>query len=182
MKHVHTFESFSEKHVNENESALNEANTVYVSDPKFTDETTLIADILKNVGPALNDLLKSNGIDYNPITAKENRNRIELDSNPLTGKDLGIMQYGFKNVWITSFGGGSLPQINKAAGDTFEFSPYVWFNLHYSYEHGAAWMNSQGSNGCSLYLPNERTSNIYYDIIGGKFLTGSEAEKRKDWK
>ena len=175
-------ECYKEKDANESVNPLNEGATLYISNPKFKDEASLKADILKNVGPALNNLLARNGVKYNPISAKEGRGRIELDSNPITGKDLGIMQYGFKSVWINSFGGGSFPQINKAAGEAFEFSPYIWFNLHYSYEHGAAWMNSQGSNGCSLYLPNERTSNIYYDVIEGRFLLESEAERRSDWK
>jgi hypothetical protein len=181
MKHLKTFEGY----VNESAdvaSPLNEGK-VYISNDKFTDEATLKADILKNVGPALNKLLKDNGISYNPITAKEGRgNRVEFDSKPLTGKDLGVMQYGFKEVYINSFGGGGFPEINKAAGEKLEFSPYIWFNLHYDYKHGAPWTNSQGSNGCSLYLPNEDTSNIYYDIVGGVFLKASEAEKRKDWQ
>lgn len=175
-------ECYKEKDANESVNPLNEGATLYVSNPKFKDEASLKADILKNVGPALDNLLARNGVKYNAITAKEGRGRIELDSKPITGKDLGIMQYGFKSVWINSFGGGSFPQINKAAGEAFEFSPYIWFNLHYSYEHGAAWMNSTGSNGCSLYLPSERTSNVYYDVIEGRFLLESEAERRSDWK
>jgi hypothetical protein len=175
-------ECYKEKDANESINPLNEGATLYVSNPKFKDEASLKADILKNVGPALDNLLARNGVKYNAITAKEGRGRIELDSKPITGKDLGIMQYGFKSVWINSFGGGSFPQINKAAGEAFEFSPYIWFNLHYSYEHGAAWMNSTGSNGCSLYLPSERTSNVYYDVIEGRFLLESEAERRSDWK
>ena len=167
---------------NESANPLNEGATLYVSNEKFKDEASLKADILKNVGPALNNLLARQGVKYNSITAKENRGRIEFDSKPITGKDLGIMMYGFKEVWIDSFGGGSLPQINKAAGENFEFSPYIWFNLHYSYTHGAPWIDSQGSNGCSLYFPGERRSDIYYDVIEGRFLTGTEAEKRKDWQ
>jgi len=174
-------ECYKEKDTNESANPLNEA-TVYISNDKFKDEATLKADILKNVGPALVKLLKDNGINYGPIGARENRGRVEFESKPITGKDLGIMQYGFKEVYINSFGGGSFPQINKAAGDTLEFSPYIWFNLHYSYSHGAAWMNSQGSNGCSFYLPGETTSNIFYDIVGGVFLKAGEAERRSDWK
>lgn len=182
MKHIKTFESYVNTDVNESENPLNEGNQVFVSDPKFKDEASLKADILKKVGPAFNDLLARQGIKYNAVTGKDSRNRIELDSKPITGKDLGIMQYGFKEVWINSFGGGSYPQINKAAGEAFEFSPYVWFNVHYSYTHGAEHINSQGSNGCSLFFPGEQSSNVYYDVIAGRFLTASEAEKRKDWQ
>jgi hypothetical protein len=181
MKHLKTFDGYVNESVNENAGALNEAE-VFVSNDKFKDEATLKADILKNVGPAFTKLLKDNGISYGPVTAKEGRgNRIEFDSKPITGKDLGIMMYGFKEVYINSFGGGSFPKINKAAGESFEFFPYIWFNLHYDYKHGAPWTNSQGSNGCALFLPNEQTSNIFYDVINGVFLKASEAEKRKDW-
>jgi hypothetical protein len=175
-------EEHNEGKLSSGSNPLNEGATLYISNPKFKDEASLKADILKKVGPALDNLLARNGVKYNAITAKESRGRIELDSTPLTGKDLGIMQYGFKSVWINSFGGGSFPQINKAAGEAFEFSPYIWFNLHYSYEHGAAWMNSQGSNGCSLYLPSEKSSNVFYDVVEGRFLLESEAARRSDWK
>lgn len=182
MKHLKTFENYVNNKLEESTNPLNEGE-IYISDDKFADVAALKADILKNVGPALNKLLKDNGISYNPITAKEGRgNRVDFDSKPLSGKDLGVMQYGFKEVWINSFGGGSFPQINKAAGEKLEFSPYIWFNLHYSYEHGAAWMNSRGSNGCSLYFPGETRSDIYYDIVGGVFLKSSEAANRKDWE
>ena len=178
MKHIHTFENF----LNEDNNAdlLNEGKQVFVSDPKFKDETTLKADILKNVGPAINDLLARQGVKYHPITAKENRGRIEFDSKPMTGNDLGFMQYGFTEVWLNTFGGGNFPQIQKATaedGSDFEFSPYIWFNLHYDYKHVGG-----GSNGCELRFSGERSSNIFYDVIAGKFLTDSEAEKRKDWQ
>jgi len=180
MEHIKDFQDFINE--SENISPLIESE-VFISDDKFADELALKADILKNVGPAFNKLLKDNGISYNPVTAKEGRgNRVEFESKPLTGKDLGIMMYGLKEVYIDSFGGGSLPKINKAAGEKLEFSPYIWFNLHYSYRHGAPWTDSTGSNGCSLYLPNERRSDIFYDIVGGVFLKSSEADKRTDWR
>lgn len=181
MEHLKDFQGF----INEStkpSNFLNESD-VFISDDKFTDETSLKADILKNIGPAFNKLLKDNGISYNPVTAKEARgNRVEFESKPLTGKDLGIMMYGLKEVYITSFGGGSFPKINKSADEKIEFSPYIWFNLHYSYQHGAPWTDATGSNGCSLYLPNEKSSNIFYDIVGGVFLTASQAGKRTDWR
>lgn len=175
MKHLPTFESFLNE--GNNIDLLNEENQIFVSDPKFKDETALKADILKNAGPAINNLLARQGVKYNPITAKENRGRIEFVSKPMTGKDLGFMQYGFTEVWLNTFGGGNFPQINKASGENFEFSPYIWFNLHYDYKHVGG-----GSNGCELRFPGERSSNIFYDVIDGKFLTSSEAEKRKDWQ
>jgi len=175
MKHIKTFENYVSTDVNE--SALNEAD-VYIANDKFTDEATLKADISAKIGPAFDKLLKDNGITYPSVTVSENRGRYEFDSKPVTGKDLGIMQYGFKEVYINSFGGGSLPKISKDA-DGFEFEPLIWFNLHYSYVHGSADTSSQGSNGCSLYLPGEKSSNIWYDIVNGVFLKGSEADKLK---
>ena len=175
MKHIRTFENFLNEDTNSD--LLNEGNQVFVSDPKFKDETALKADILKNVGPAINDLLARQGVKYHPITAKENRGRIEFDSKPMTGNELGFMQYGFSEVFLDTFGGGNFPQINKASGENLEFSPYIWFNLHYDYKHVGG-----GSNGCELRFSGERSSNIFYDVIAGKFLTDSEAEKRKDWQ
>jgi hypothetical protein len=183
MKHLKTFESFLDNDVNESMNPLNEAET-FISNEKFTDEASLKADILKNIAPAFNKLLKDNGISYNPVTVSENSGRgggrYEFDSKPLTGKDLGIMQFGIKELYIDSFGGGSVPKVNKSA-DSFEFTPYIWFNLHYSYKHGAPWTDSQGSNGCSLYLPGEKRSDIFYDIVNGVFLKTSEAEKLRIW-
>jgi len=172
MKHVKKYENYlaesSQEHLFEKE--------VMITDDRFVDEKTLQDDIMKNMGPAINKFLKDKGIDYNPITVSANRGRYQWDSKPLTGKDLGIMQYGFAEVYIDSFGGGSLPKISKATaedGSDFQFPPYIWFNLHYSYKH-----TSGGSNGCPLILPGEARSDIYYDIVKGEFVGGKEAEAR----
>jgi len=179
MKHIKTFENYVSADVNE--SALNEAE-VFVSDAKFKDEAGLRADIADNIAPAFNRLLSKNGIDFPPVTIEENRGSYKIESKPVTGKALGIMQYGFKEVYIDSFGGGSLPKIQKATaedGSDFEFTPIIWFNLHYSYNHGSADTSSQGSNGCALFLPGERSANIWYDIVNGEFLKDSERQKLK---
>jgi hypothetical protein len=173
MKHIKSFDNY----LNENADVLNEDNTLYTSNPKFKDEATLMADILKNAGPALNDLLSRQGIKYNALTAKAHGKRISFDSKPLTGKDLGVMQYGFAEVYINTFSGGGFPQINKASGENFEFAPYIWATLNYSYKHAGG-----GSNGCSLIFPGEPNDSIYYDVVDGKWLTASEASKRKDWE
>ena len=165
----------STKGADVNESALNEAE-IYIANDKFKDEAALKADIADNIAPAFNRLLSKNGIDFPPVTIKENRGSYQIESKPITGKALGIMQYGFKEVYIDSFGGGSLPKISKDAAG-FEFTPIIWFNLHYSYNHGSADTSSQGSNGCALFLPGEKTSNIWYDIVNGEFLKDSERQK-----
>jgi hypothetical protein len=180
MKRLKTFESYLNESSKKEIDPIFEEKTLYISNDKFKDEAALKADIAKNLVPAFNKLLKDNGINFPPITVAENRSRYEFDSKPLTGKDLGIMQWGFKELYINSFGGGSIPQINKDA-DGFEFTPYIWFNLHYSYTHGSADTSSQGSNGCGLYLPGEKQSNIWYDIVNGVFLKQSEAMKLKIW-
>ena len=177
MKHLKTFESFVKPEANENQNSLNEGAAIYVSDPKFKDETTLIADILKKAGPALNDLLARQGIKYNPLTATERGKRFTFDSKPMTGNDLGFMQYGFSEAYVNLFNGGAYPQINKSAEESFEFEPYIWGTLNYQYKHTGG-----GSNGCSLIFSGENNDSIYYDIIAGKWLTGSEASKRSDWK
>lgn len=175
MKHIKDFQNFIYESQDAFDNPLNEKE-VFITDDRFKDEKTLFADILKNMGPAINKLLKDKGIDYNPITVSENRGRYQFDSKPITGKDLGIMQYGFKEVYIKTFGGGAVPRVNNSEAG-LEFSPYIWFNLHYSYEHGSADTSTQGSNGCALYLPGERQANIYYDIVNGVFLTSSQPTK-----
>lgn len=169
-------ECYKEKGANESANPLNESE-VFITDDKFKDVAALKADIAKNLAPAFNKLLKDNGINFPTVTVKETSSRYEFESKPVTGKDLGIMQYGFKEVYINSFGGGALPKVGKDA-DSFTFFPYIWFNLHYSYTHGSADVPSQGSNGCSLFLPGERQSNVYYDIVEGKFLKQSEADRK----
>ncbi len=183
MKHLKTFEGYLNEGAQEEANPLFEGTTTFISNDKFKDEASLKADIMKNMGPAINKLLKDGGISYGPITVKEGAGRTaryEFESKPITGKDLGILQWGFKEVWINSFGGGSIPQINKDA-DGFEFTPYIWFNIHYSYTHGSAETSSQGSNGCSLYLPGEKRADVFYDIVNGVFLKSSEADKLRIW-
>ena len=173
-KHITSFNSFV------NEGKVTEGVQEFTTDSRFTDEKSLKSDILKNAGPALVKLLKDNNINYGPISAIESRgNRIEFESKPLTGDSLGIMQFGFLNVWINTFGGGQMPQVK--VGESFEFTPYIIFDLHYSYQHGSKTVGPQGSNGCSLYLPGERRSTIVYDIVKAEFLTNSQAERGKVW-
>lgn len=174
-------ECYKEKDTNESVNPLNEAE-LYITDSNITDEATLKADILKNIGPAFNQMLKNAGIKYNPVTASESRGRIQFESKPLTGDALGIFKYGIRECWIGLFSGGNMPQIQKDT-EKFSFKPYIWATLNYSYKHGAQGANySSGSNGCSLYLPGEDSDSIYYDIVGKKFLTNSQAMKRKDWQ
>ena len=159
--------------VNENMDPLNEGD-IYVSSNDFADENSLVADVIKNITPAFNKMLKDSGIDYKIDSTVFNRSRFEFNGKPLVGNALGIMKYGFKEVFINSFGGG---QIQYQKGDGFKFTPLIWFNLHYSYTHGSADISSQGSNGCSLYLPGENSSNIWYDIRNKVFLKNGEAAR-----
>jgi hypothetical protein len=181
---LHSFQEFLNESKSEEiiENPLNEnAEVTFVSDKRIKDEKDLFDYIEKHLAKAFNTLLSDNGIDYNPVTAKMNvaKRRVELDSKPLMGKDLGIMKYGFYEVWINSFGGGQLPQFRHNENGEFEFHPYIWFNIHYSYHHGSPDIGSQGSNGCSLYLPGERTSNAYYVVLDEKFYKDSEARRMK---
>jgi hypothetical protein len=176
MEHIKDFQNFIYESQDSFDSSLNEKE-VFITDDRFKDEKTLFADILKNMGPAINKLLKDKGINYNPITVSENRGRYQFDSKPVMGDALGIMKYGFKEVYIDTFGGGAVPRVNMTEAG-MEFPPYIWFNLHYSYEHGSADTSATGSNGCAFYLPGERQSNIYYDIVKGEFYGSKEAEKR----
>jgi hypothetical protein len=176
MKHIKTFEGY----VNESVNPLNEA-TVFVSDAKFKDEATLKADILANAGPAFGTFLKAKGVDWpTAITIEERGNRLTLTTKPVTGKDLGVMQYGFKEVYLTFFGGGTLPKIQKATaedGSDFEFEPSIWCRLNYSYNHGSESTSSQGSNGCSFFLPGTDNADVWYDIVNGVWLDRKEAQK-----
>lgn len=184
MEHFKTFNAFvgstnesdvaKNTEVNENVDPLNEGD-IYVSNENFKDETSLVADIIKNMPGAFNKMLKDAKIDYSIDSTVFNRNCFELKGKPLTGDTLGIMKYGFKEVFIDSFGGG---QIQVQKGEEFQYTPLIWFNIHYSYTHGSADTSSQGSNGCSLYLPGEKSSNVYYDIDNRVFLKYSESEKR----
>lgn len=175
MKHIKTFEGYVNNDVNESMNPLNEA-TVFVSNDKFTDESTLKAEIIKNAGPAFITFLKDKGVDWpTAITIEERGNRLTLTTKAVTGKDLGVMQYGFKEVYLTFFGGGTLPKVNKAA-DTFEFEPCIWCRLNYSYNHGSESTSSQGSNGCSFFLPGTDNSDIWYDIVNGIWLDRKEAQ------
>ena len=167
MKHLHTFESY----LNENTSLLNEGEK-FVTDDRFKDEASLKADIIKNAGPALKTFLKDQGVDWpTDFEITEQSNRLKLTSKPVTGDALGIMQYGFVEVYLTFFNGGSLPKINKSA-DGIEFQPSIWTNLNYSYKHAGG-----GSNGCNLYLPASKSADIWYDVVNAKWLDRLEAQK-----
>ena len=159
------------------ESNLNE-KIEYVSDDRFKDEASLKADILEKAGPALATFLKDKGIDWpTDFEISVQANRIKLVSKPVTGADLGIMQYGFKEVYITFFNGGYIEFRAATAKDGFEFGPYIWTNLNYSYQHGSADTSSQGSNGCTMFVPGAQTGNIWYDVVNGVWLDQDEAQK-----
>jgi len=181
MKHLKTFEGYLNEGAQVEETKLNEAD-VFVSNEKFKDEATLKADIIKNAGPALAKFLKDKGLDWpTPVTVEEKHGRfIQIASKPVTGAALGIMQYGFKEVYITFFNGGQMPKIQKATADDgsdFQFTPSIWCNLNYSYVHGSASTSSQGTNGCNLFLPGTDSNNIWYDIANGVWLDQKEAQK-----
>ena len=176
---LHSFQEFlNESAKEESINPIFEGNDEFVSDKKIKDEKDLVSDIEKNLEKEINRILKDNGIAYNPIKVSYTpaKKRFSFDSKPVMGKDLGVMQYGFYQVWINSFGGGELPQ-HRNTEDGIEFTPYVWFNLHYSYTHGSQDIGSQGSNGCSLYLPGESRSNLWYDVVNRTLLKESEAAK-----
>ncbi len=181
MKHLHTFENFINEELNapsvtnENEITQIFESDAFVTDKNIANEGQLRAEVAKNVGPAMDKLLKDKGIKYNKITGVDKGRYIALESQPLSGKDLGVMQWGFKEVTIDSFGQGAITTNTSAAG--FSFSQYVPFNLHYSYKHGAPQTQSQGSNGCQLFLPGETWSTVWYDIINKKMITHSEMAK-----
>ena len=167
---------FGSKKVTE---SVNEGLGVFVTDDRFNDLDSLKADIEKKIGPAFNNFLARQGIKYNPVTIKEDRGRYQFASKPVTGKDIGFLQYGIIEAYIESFGGGKVPRIQEVDGK-IQFDPLIFFNLHYSYVHGSQKdKHSRGSNGCALYPPGENSSNIFYNILTGAFMTDSEAEKAK---
>jgi hypothetical protein len=170
MKHVKLFEQFAER-----TERINEYGTL-VSDPSITDEATLRADILKKAGPALEELLKKKGVKWPggfKISEVKGRNgfRLELESSPITGTALGIMQFGFDKLYLNIFNGGNMPSLVKD-GDTLTFEPYIWITLHYSYT-----VKSGGSNGIPLFLPGESRPDLWYDVLNGEWLTTSAASK-----
>jgi hypothetical protein len=184
MEHFKTFNAFvgstnesdvaKNTEVNENVDPLNEGD-IYVSNENFKDETSLVADIIKNMPGAFNKMLKDAKIDYSIDSVVFNSNRFELKGKPLTGDALGIMKWGIKEVWINSFGGG---QIQVQKGEEFQYTPVIWFSLHYSYTHGSESISSQGSNGCALFLPGEQRNDVWYDIDNKEFLPYRAAEKK----
>lgn len=142
-KHIKAYEQF----VNEtsNEGTLNES--VY-------------GEYVKKVGPALTKFLKEKGLNWpTPFKATEQKGYIQIDSAPVSGKDLGIMQYGFKSVVLsTRFG----TEESTTSGEP----DLIVFGLSYQYEHP-----NGGTNGTDLVLPGTRYSNIFYSKTHDKFYT-----------
>lgn len=147
-----------------------------ISDPNINDDKDLEEYIMKNIGQAFTDLIKDKLDLVYPVKATLRRDYINFEGKSFSGDELGFMKYGFKNVWINTFSGGKMPK-GKKDGDTYVFHNYIWFTIHYSYEHGTSWTGTEGSNGCSLYFPKETSHNIFYSIIDKKFYTNSEAIK-----
>jgi hypothetical protein len=163
---------------------LNESDTFIKDLSKFANQAALIADISKNAGPALEKFLKASGINWPgkmEITVDSRSNRLKLETKPVTGKDLGILQYGFKEVYLTFFNGGNITLRSVVNPDTMkgelEFKPSIWTNLNYNYNHGSADTNSQGSNGCTFYIPGNQSGDIWYDIVNGVWLDRKGAQK-----
>ena len=160
---------------------LNEGDT-FIKDPRFINQAALNADIAKNAGPALEKFLKANGINWpGKMEITVQSNRMVLETKPVTGKDLGILQYGFKEVYLTFFNGGNITLKSVVNPDTMkgeiEFKPSIWTNLNYSYKHGAADTSSQGSNGCTFYIPGNQSGDIWYDVVNGVWLDRKSAQK-----
>jgi hypothetical protein len=143
-KHIKVYEQF----VNEtsNEGTLNES--VY-------------GEYVKKVGPALTKFLKEKGLNWpTPFKATEQKGYIQIDSAPVSGKDLGIMQYGFKSVVLTTRYGTEAGIMSDGVPDL------IVFGLSYQYEHP-----NGGTNGTDLILPGTRYNNIFYSKTHDKFYT-----------
>ena len=163
-----------EEYLNESatEQVINEANNfVYIKHPDFTSIKDITSHITAKAGKAWSEFIaKHLGVKVNAKATIGRRDYVSLESAPLPNKDYGVFQYGMKSVTIDSFAGG---QINSQEDkeNSFEFHGYIWFTIHFSYEHVDG-----GTNGCKLYVPGETSDSVWYDIVNNQFLTSNEAK------
>jgi hypothetical protein len=150
MKHVKIYEDFFNEATDESRYARVYAENLNES---------AYGEYVKKVGPALTKFLKEKGLNWPaPFKATEQKGYIQIDSAPVSGKDLGIMQYGFKSVVLsTRFG-------NEVMSDGEP--DLIVFGLSYQYEHP-----NGGTNGTDLILPGTRYNNLFYSKANDKFYT-----------
>jgi hypothetical protein len=132
---------------------------------------SVYSEYVKKVGPALTKFLKEKGLNW-PTTLKatEQRGSIQIESAPVSGKDLGIMQFGFKNVVLSTRYGTEASIMSDGEPNL------IVFGLSYQYEHP-----NGGMNGTDIILPGTRYSNVFYDKTEDKFYTWEDqknAEKK----
>jgi hypothetical protein len=151
-KHIKLYEDFLDR------QWINEAETK--GESKAVNES-VYGEYVKKVGPALTKFLKEKGINW-PTSLKgtEQRGYIQIESAPVSGKDLGIMQYGFKSVVLTTRYGTEASIMSDGVPDL------IVFGLSYQYEHP-----NGGTNGTDLILPGTRYNNIFYSKTHDKFYT-----------
>jgi hypothetical protein len=180
VKHIQSFDEF----INESEDQnlpLNENNLVYIKDKKFKSSQDIMNFFQKNAGSAFEKFISDKmGVKAKAVTGVSRRgDAVNISTQPISKKDLGIFGFVFSEVSIDSFGGGIIEH-QMVNNMQFEFCPAIFFRLHVSYKHIGG-----GSNGADIVLPSNDPYNtlIMYDIVENRFLDQAEAKasKTKYW-
>lgn len=158
--------------------AINESNNlVYITDKKYKSVEDIMNSFQKNAGPAWEKFISDKmGIKAKAITEVSRRgDAVNISTQPISKKDLGVFAYVFDQVTINGVGGGEInhQMVNNMQ---FEFSPAIFFRIDINYN-----LISGGSNGASIILPGSSTYNnmVMYDIVENRFLDQPEGKSAK---
>jgi hypothetical protein len=164
-------QTLSEFAVNKKSNNINESERKITS-TKFKNEQEYLSYIEETVPVAISEYVKSLGINVK-CQAKMSGYRIQLTSDKIYDKDLGIFQNCFQYVEVQKFNGGTVdkPMIDETT-NSLVYNPLVWMTISLRAEY-----KSGGGNVFGLVPGKQSDSSVWFDIEQGKILIQTEAQK-----
>lgn len=177
MKKLKKFNNFGK--VNESELIKEDdqwyIDKGYISDPNIKSQEDLIKKIEAEINPAWEKFIAEFNIPMkNPKITIQDMNRgtyIRLDTDEVD--DLGIFANVIKSCKFQFFSGRKVASYSK--GEAFLFDPIIWSTLNVAYESIKG-----GSNGMDYQISKEMQSNVWYDILDGKFNNFEEQRAKEE--
>lgn len=172
---IKNFKSFTNvDKINESEDYYTKEG--YISDDRFKNEEELIKFISANIGKAFDIFAKEQGIPKMDIKLESHKGKYSIEgySADFTEKEMGLFSKALASANLSFFSGRT---VRLAEDDgKFLFVPYIWTDIHISYES-----QSGGTNGVDFNFTKklERADNgVRYDILDNEWYTVEEFHKK----
>lgn len=149
----------------------------YISDPSIKSKEELIKKIEAEINPAWVAFADEQKIPMpEPKITVDDRNRgtyLSLTTGEID--DLGIFANVLSSCKFMFFSGRQV--LSGDIDGEFLFKPTIWSSLNLSYE-----AKEGGSNGMNYQISDKQKSDVWYDILDGKFNTYEEQEAKEAGK